>query len=126
LEEISRCSKAKQSPNEGTVTEKLFEETSRYCRFLQLEKSTSPLTLFPFKAKYFKSLQPPDKMKGTTFEPTILLKERSINVKLSPLSPLDFSLGTENSMELPERPKDFKAGQERKAAISETEPERLF
>jgi hypothetical protein len=126
LAEISRCSRAKHLPNEGTLEEKLFAETSRYWRFLQLEKSISPLNLFPFKAKCFNSLQPSDKIKGTAFEPTILLKERSRNLKLSPLSPLDFSSCTENSMELPERSRDFKAGQERKVAISETEPERLF
>jgi hypothetical protein len=95
---MSRCSKLKQSPKDGTSAEKLLDERSKYCRVSQVAKlgSISPVSLFCFKSKCCIPLQPVWKSQGITFGPESLLKETSRTSRLR----LGESLMEEESREL--------------------------
>ena len=51
LAERSKYSSEEHSPKVGSVTEKLLEERSKNWRELEPEKSVSPVTLLPFRAR---------------------------------------------------------------------------
>lgn len=113
-----------QSPNDGMVREKLFEERSKYSKVLQLEMGMSPMALLLFIDKLLSFSQPLMTMEATE---VIRLKERSRFSKLLSLNNFPDVVESESTIEFLERLRDLMAGHEVvKAERSESEAERAL